>query len=113
MVPHEPQANCRSIEKTGTERDEAEDNGADHPVNLGVGALVAVARCERIIGMIAAALIVTFTNSLGAIAGRADSTQAERVRAKADQADDRAELDRITGERVALTVNSRPQRTMP
>jgi hypothetical protein len=56
-----------------------------------------------IIGMIAAAaLIVTFTNSLGAIAGRADSTQAERVRAKADQAEDRAELARITGERGAL-----------
>src|SRR5215510_2358323 len=34
-----------------------------------------------IIGLIAAAaLIVTFTNSLGAIAGRADSTQAERIR---------------------------------
>jgi len=56
-----------------------------------------------IIGMIAAAaLIVTFTNSLGAIASRADSTQAERVRAKADQAEDRAELARITGERGAL-----------
>src|SRR5262249_963975 len=51
------------------------------------------------IGLIAAAgLIVTFTNSLGAIAGRADSTQAERIRAKADQADDRAELSRITRE---------------
>src|SRR5438876_8984106 len=36
------------------------------------------------VGLIAAAaLIVTFTNSLGAIAGRADSTQAERIRAKA------------------------------
>src|SRR6266849_6575453 len=32
----------------------------------------------------AAALLVTFTNSLGAIASRADMTQAERVRAKDD-----------------------------
>src|SRR5262244_2071521 len=56
------------------------------------------------IGLIAAAaLIVTFTNSLGAIAGRADSTQAERIRAKADQADDRTELSRITRERNALS----------
>src|SRR5215468_394957 len=56
------------------------------------------------IGLIAAAaLIVTFTNSLGAIAGRADSTQAERIRAKADQADDRAELARITREREGLS----------
>src|SRR5215468_5800007 len=56
------------------------------------------------IGLIAtAALIVTFTNSLGAIAGRADGTQAERVRAKADQADDRAELARITREREGLS----------
>src|SRR5215831_10222171 len=55
------------------------------------------------IGLIAAAaLIVTFTNSLGAIASRADSTQAERIRAKADQADDRTELARITRERDAL-----------
>src|SRR5262249_37472240 len=56
------------------------------------------------IGLIAAAaLIVTFTNSLGAIAGRADSTQAERVRAKADQADDRDELARIKREREGLS----------
>src|SRR5262245_41165246 len=56
------------------------------------------------VGLIAAAaLIVTFTNSLGAIAGRADGTQAERVRAKADQADDRTELSRITRERNALS----------
>jgi len=51
----------------------------------------------------AAPLIVTFTNSLGAIAGRADSTQAERSRAKADQAADRAELARIMRERNALS----------
>src|SRR5262249_28524798 len=46
VVPHEPQAHCRSIEETGTERDEAEDNCADHPVDPGVGAPVAVARRE-------------------------------------------------------------------
>ena len=46
-----------------------------------------------VIGVIAAAaLVVTFTNSLGAIAGRADTTQADRVRAKDDVATDRAEL---------------------
>ena len=56
-----------------------------------------------IVGLIAAAaLIVTFTNSLGAIAGRADITQAERNTAKADQADDRAELRQIMRERAAL-----------
>ena len=41
----------------------------------------------------AAALVVTFTNSLGAIAGRADTTQAERARATDEVAADRAELD--------------------
>jgi hypothetical protein len=50
----------------------------------------------------AAALVVTFTNSLGAIAGRADTTQAERARAKAEVAADRAELARIVQERTAL-----------
>ena len=55
------------------------------------------------IGVIAAAaLVVTFTNSLGAIAGRSDSTQAERNRTKADEADSRAELARITRERDGL-----------
>ena len=40
-----------------------------------------------VIGVIAAAaLVVTFTNSLGAIAGRADTTQAERRKAKTDSA---------------------------
>src|SRR5436190_7638558 len=56
-----------------------------------------------IIGVIAAAaLVVTFTNSLGAIASRSDSTQAERNRTKADEADSRAELARITRERDGL-----------
>jgi len=55
------------------------------------------------IGVIAAAaLVVTFTNSLGAIASRSDSTQAERNRTKADEADYRAELARITREREGL-----------
>ena len=56
-----------------------------------------------VIGSIsAAALVVTFTNSLGAIAGRADTTQAERARAKDEVAADRAELARIVQERTAL-----------
>ena len=56
-----------------------------------------------VIGLIAAAaLIVTVTNSLGAIAGRADTTQAERARAKDEVAADRAELVRIVQERTAL-----------
>jgi hypothetical protein len=54
------------------------------------------------IGLIAcAALVVTFTTSLGAIAGRADTTQAERTATKDEAAADRAELKRITGERAA------------
>ena len=57
-----------------------------------------------VIGLIAAAaLVVTFTNSLGAIASRGDITQAERNTAKADEATDRAELRRIMREREALT----------
>jgi hypothetical protein len=56
-----------------------------------------------LIGTIAAAaLIVTFTNNLGAIAGRADSTLAERGRIKADAAGDRRELERIARERSAM-----------
>ena len=56
-----------------------------------------------VIGSIsAAALVVTFTNSLGAIAGRADTTLAERARAKDDVAANRAELSRIVQERTAL-----------
>jgi hypothetical protein len=55
------------------------------------------------IGVIAAAaLVVTFTNSLGAIASRSDMTQAERNRTKADEADSRAELARIMRERDGL-----------
>jgi hypothetical protein len=54
-----------------------------------------------VIGAIsAAALVVTFTNSLGAIAGRADVTQAERARAKDDVAADRTELARIAGRQL-------------
>ena len=61
------------------------------------------ARWKGVAGLIAAAaLVVTFTNSLGAIAGRADVTQAERNTAKADEATDRAELRRIMRERAAL-----------
>jgi hypothetical protein len=54
----------------------------------------------------AAALVVTFTNSLGAIASRSDSTQAQRTRAKDDTAADRAELTRITLEQAALAAFS-------
>src|SRR5215510_12936075 len=58
-----------------------------------------------IIGIIAAAaLVVTFTNSLGAIAGRADSTQAQRTRAKDDTAADRDELARVIHERANLAA---------
>jgi hypothetical protein len=64
------------------------------------------------VGVIAAAaLIVTFTNSLGAIASRSDIAQAERNRTKADEADSRAELARITREREGL--HSRPRPMMP
>jgi hypothetical protein len=52
----------------------------------------------------AAALVVTFTNSLGAIAGRADISQAERVRASTEIAADRAELTRVARERDAITL---------
>jgi hypothetical protein len=53
-------------------------------------------------GISACALVVTFTNSLGAIAGRADITQAERARAKDDVAANRAELARIGRERARM-----------
>src|SRR5215468_7772956 len=52
----------------------------------------------------AAALVVTFTNSLGAIAGRADIGQAERIRASTEIAADRAELTRVARERDAITL---------
>ena len=55
------------------------------------------------IGVIAAAaLIVTFTNSLGAIAGRADMTLAERTRLADARKDDRAELKRLQDVLTAL-----------
>ena len=48
------------------------------------------------IGLIAAAaLVVTFTNSLGAIAGRADTTQAQRQNLTDSRADNRRELKRL------------------
>ncbi len=55
-------------------------------------------------GISAAALVVTFTNSLGAIAGRADATQAERARATNEVAADRAELTRLVRERAAIAL---------
>jgi hypothetical protein len=56
-----------------------------------------------VIGVIAAAaLIVTFTNSLGAIAARGDTTQAERRKAKTDSAADLADLKRIARERDGM-----------
>ena len=56
-----------------------------------------------VIGVIAAAaLVVTFTNSLGAIAGRADTTQAERNKAKTDSAADLADLKRMARERDTM-----------
>ena len=56
------------------------------------------------IGLIAvAALFVTFTNSLGAIASRGDSTLAERAKPVDTRKDDRAELARLTAERSAMT----------
>ena len=56
-----------------------------------------------VIGVIAAAaLVVTFTNSLGAIAARGDTTQAERSKAKTDRAADLTDLKRIARERDAM-----------
>jgi len=56
------------------------------------------------IGLIAAAaLVVTFTNSLGAIAARGDTMLAERAKAVDTRKDDRAELGRIAAERAAMT----------
>ena len=50
---------------------------------------------------------MTFTNSLGAIAGRGDTTQAERAKAKNDSAADRPSLKRIAGERDAMMPSRR------
>ena len=48
------------------------------------------------VGLIAAAaLVVTFTNSWGAIAGRGDSTLAQRTKIADDHKDNRAELKRL------------------
>jgi hypothetical protein len=56
-----------------------------------------------VIGVIAAAaLVVTFTNSLGAIAARGDTTQAERRKAKTESAADLADLKRIARERDGM-----------
>src|SRR4029453_13153628 len=56
-----------------------------------------------VIGVIAAAaLVVTFTNSLGAIAARGDTTQAERRKAKTDSTADLADLKRIARERDTM-----------
>jgi hypothetical protein len=55
------------------------------------------------IGLIAAAaLVVTFTNSLGAIAARGDVTLAERTKATESRQDDRAELKRLQASLAAL-----------
>ena len=54
-------------------------------------------------GAIAAvALAVNLSNSLGAIAGRADKTLAERAQVADARKDDRAALARITAERAAM-----------
>ena len=75
-----------------------------------------------IIGFIAAlALIVTFTNSLGAIAGRADITQAERERTKTLGKGDERHLERLVRGRAAMqfttadqaTVDAAPKRPRP
>jgi len=59
------------------------------------------------IGLIAAAaLVVTFTNSLGAIAARGDTTLAERARAADTRKDDRLDLARITAERATMKFAS-------
>jgi hypothetical protein len=50
----------------------------------------------------AVALSVNVVNSLGALAGRSDKTQAERARVRDDAKDDKAQLARITAERAAM-----------
>ena len=47
-------------------------------------------------------MVVTFTNSLGAIAGRSDVTHAEREHAKDEHAATRADLARLAKERATL-----------
>ena len=54
-------------------------------------------------GLVAAvALLANLSNSLGALAGRADKTIAERAKVADARKDDRAELGRITAERAAM-----------
>jgi hypothetical protein len=48
------------------------------------------------------ALVVTFTNSLGAIAARGDATLAERAKAVDTRKQDQADLARLTAERAAM-----------
>lgn len=55
------------------------------------------------IGLVgASAMVATVSNSLGAIAGRGDQTQAERLKASDTTKDDRAELGRLATERGKL-----------
>jgi hypothetical protein len=55
------------------------------------------------IGLIAAAaLVVTFTNSLGAIAGRADAVQAQRQSTTDTRTDNRSELKRLQSALASL-----------
>jgi hypothetical protein len=59
------------------------------------------------IGVIAAlAFIVTFTNSLGGIASRADKVEAQRSRILDMRNDDRRELDRLERELAELGTNA-------
>jgi MFS family permease len=54
-----------------------------------------------VFGLIAAvSLGANVVNSLGALAGRNDKTQAERVKAREDAKDDRAQLARLAGGRA-------------
>ena len=65
------------------------------------------------IGVIAAlAFIVTFTNSLGGIASRADKVEAQRSRILDMRNDDRRELDRLERELADLgnVCSNRPGR---
>jgi Poxvirus D5 protein-like len=56
-----------------------------------------------VFGLIACvSLGANVVNSLGALAGRSDKTQAERVKARDDAKDDRAQLARIVAERATM-----------
>jgi hypothetical protein len=54
------------------------------------------------LGLALVALAVNLTNSLGAIAGRADKTLAERAKAADSRKDDRAEFARLLRQREAM-----------